>query len=372
MSKNHIQISGLCISQGNIWATKKNTNLLLKIDAHNFMLLGVYEIGNNTYVKRAWSDKLFYLNGYLFILYYASKEIYVFDTDTCEVIEVISLPDGQYVYQESIELVEDKIILFPSWKMPMAIISVKDGKIHVEYDKCPDDWYLSRGCCVTDDVALFVDRWKNKLYTYRINTGEIEESLVGKNETVYWGVSKVDSKLVLPHLKEKLITVLDSEEKKYSEISDFPKGYILDGEGAYYETAVYGKYVYLFARRSNMIIRVNTESNTVECVYENFFELRDKKRRNSYEVMFENFLQQGSRVYYYDYASNHWFVFDLERCGCEVFAFLVGDEFEKQLRAAMEPIVKESEDVGLDDLILFVTDKNYFYKRELCWIELFI
>ncbi len=312
MSEFKFVITSCCDSGEYIYAIQRDSNKILKINKIGFKLEKIIEVsGEKSFFQRAEEEQLIIFGEKLFVFFYYSENYYIFDLKSDQMIFFGKLPSEYHIAHEAIFLSINKIIMLTGWQTPTMEIDCESFDISVKQSEAVPNIYMSRCCEYDDGIVYSVDRFKNVVYKYDVEKNVIETIEIGDTGDIYWGIKKIENNFFLIHLNKPYITVWNEKDGIISCIKDVPDCFKSKKGMAWVEAFVHGGYLYLFPKYANMILRIDTKSNTV-C--QKFAEMREDKIDVDIPRLqvFGSLCRNKGTIIGFDSEKIQWIEFDLE------------------------------------------------------------
>lgn len=195
-----------------------------------------------------------------------------------------------------------------------------------------DNIYYDKEACDADKifwtasgVGYTVAGEDNKVY--EIEREKSKHSIYnGKAGDHFWGVVRVDEKLIIPHSDKMIISVWDMNAEERMIIDEFPEEFEIFGSNPYAAMIVHQRDVYLFPAASNMVLKINLERL---CVTEALVNIRNDV--NPAFSMYMCVKKRGNIVSAVYNRKNMWHIINLDTGEVTARSIQIDDELKEYI-----------------------------------------
>lgn len=304
----------VCIKDEVIWFIQFNSNKLIKMDRATYEVKKIISIPSEPlYRNRLYNCHIMDIGESLLILLEKGRQIYEYDIET-DTIKIHKPHMEDFIFHSEIVIENNnKLYLFPYGSNSILEYDyrrdktneIRLGEKKIKAARC----YEQIGSKV-----YMADKDSNSLYQYDFSDGSHVTTKIGLEDNRYWGVKRVGSCYVLPHMKKKAITIWNEENGEITELTEFPKNYLCLEGYAYLNMFEQNGYIYIFPFFSNMILKVDIKKRKITQAFADIFYDADYDQ-NSERFSGEMYLcakRYQNCIYAYAVYRKSWDVFNLE------------------------------------------------------------
>lgn len=365
----HFLPTTMCIKDETIWFIQYNSNKLIKMDRATYEVKKIISIpGEPPYRNCLYNYHIIDIGESLLILLKNGRQIYEYEIDT-GMIKAYRPHIENFIFKSEIVIENDhKLYLFP----------YGDNSI-LEYDYRRDttkerrlgEKKIKAARCyeMVGSKVYMADQDSNNICQYDFSDGSYITTKIGTEDNRYWGVKRVGNCYVLPHMREKAITIWNEESGEITEITEFPENYACLTGSAYLDMFEQNGELYIFPFYANMILRVNVKSRKISQAFTDIFcdAAYDPHAEPFNGAMYWCAKRYHNRVYAYLLYKKRWDVFDLET---ETIQSQEENEAEKaEYREIIECILDSGsydESFCEGELSIICTLENYIKSIQTC------
>lgn len=311
---------GYCEKDGILWFLQYKSNKLIKMQLSNFEILDVYVIPQFNVSKLVvYADKIIDCGGKLCILHYGSGYIYEFDIEN-QTFDFILLHENYKYCGGAVSKMGDNILIFPYGENYVLKYNYKT--LTTTKDIFPDEqnrYFESNFVNKNNSEAIFADSSNNILYKYSLIDNNIENITVGEDTNRYWGIKAIDNNYLLPCINKNKVLILNSNFEILKEINIQCDKYVSYIGYAVADMYLFDKYLYIFPRFSNAVLRMNLESYNVELGFDQTILADNNFSSVNCRETFADTIMIENNVYAYLAGEKTWYIFNLKDNSIEVY-----------------------------------------------------
>jgi CDP-glycerol glycerophosphotransferase (TagB/SpsB family) len=208
--------------------------------------------------------------------------------------------------------INGKIYMFPHLYPAVVEYDTESGNIISDNETCvalknSNGKWFSRYGTVCDDVITVA--CGNSIVKYEINTKKGSFQQIGNSENIYWGIEKFGDWYWLIPYKGNIVK-WNEKTGNIKEISSYPIGFRHTRQGLsalynFVSSVVFEKSIYLIPALSNMLLKINTETDKIEVVIN--LDERAKQHNFSLNFIYGNYScakRIGDYIYAFSYCEN--------------------------------------------------------------------
>lgn len=314
---------GYCEKDGILWFLQYKSNKLIKMQLNNFEIMDVYIIPQFNVSKLVvYADKIIDCGGKLCILHYGSGYIYEFDIES-QTFELILLYENYKYCGGAVIKIGDNILIFPYGENYVLKYNYKTSTTEKDIFSDEQNRYFESNFVNRNNTeVIFADSSNNILYKFSLIDNSIENITIGEDTNRYWGIKAINDYYLLPCINKNKILILNSNFEILKKIDIQCDKYASYIGYAVTDMYLYDKYLYIFPKFSNAVLRINLESYSVELGFDQAI-LSDNNFSNiSCRETFADTIRIENNVYAYLAEKKIWYIFNLKDNRTEVYSNL--------------------------------------------------